>query len=183
MYFSLYPFDETTSALTTQVTTSQSPLENLNAPAMTSTASGATSVVETSQAPSTFQLVHIRIPPNIELSSQNGKGPISTAYSNNGITLMISKLDEHIDSVMLLNRDLFLLHNTFKESKSIFDIEGRVWAVEEIVPGINSIRSGANENELLHTAKSASGIQNIPKLTAEFFDLPRRFTMITPQVN
>jgi hypothetical protein len=178
MYFSCYPFDESASTLTTQITTSQSPLENVST---TMTPTSPTNV-EISQAPSTFQLIHIRIPPNIELSSQNGKGPISAAYSNNGITLMISKLDEHMDSIMLLNRDLFLLHNTFKESKSIFDIEGRVWAVEEIVPGINSIRSGANENELLHTAKSASGIQNIPKLTAEFFDLPRRFTMITPQV-
>ena len=136
----------------------------------------------THMPPSIFQLVHVRIPPNIELSSQNRNGPVSSAYSSDGITLMMSKRDEQTDSVILLNRDLFLLHNNFKESKSLFDIDGRIWSVQEIKPSLASIKSCAMENDLLQTATSASGIENIPKLTAEYFDLPRRFAMITPQV-
>ena len=132
--------------------------------------------------PSTLQLVHVRIPPNIELTSQNRNGPISSAYSSNGITLMMTKRDEQTDSCLLLNRDLFLLHNNMKESKSIFDIDGRIWSVEEIIPTLQGIRSCAIENDSLQTATSASGVELIPKLTAEYFDLPRRFAMITAQV-
>jgi hypothetical protein len=134
--------------------------------------------------PSTFQLVHVRLPPNIDLQqnqSQRG-GPICSAYANDGISLMIMKKDEHVDSTLLLNRDMFLLHSSFKESKAVFDVEGRVWAIEEIVPSLASIRAAAAENDLLQTAKSASGVSVLPKLTAEYFDLPRRFAMITPQV-
>ena len=101
-----------------------------------------------SNAPSIFQLVHVRIPPNIELSSQNRNGPVSSAYSNNGVSLMISKRDEQTDSVLLLNRDLFLLHSNYKESKMVFDINGRIWSVEEIVPSLSSIRSCAMENDM-----------------------------------
>ncbi|CAF1048882.1 unnamed protein product, partial [Brachionus calyciflorus] len=133
------------------------------------------------QPPSTFQLVHVRIPPNIELNSQNRSGPVSSAYINNGIGLMMTKRDEQNDTVLLLNRDLFLLHSNFKESKTIFDIDGRIWNCEEIVPSLSSIRAAALENELLQTIKSASGVDNIPKLTCEYFDTPRRFAMITPQ--
>ncbi len=46
---------------------------------------------------------------------------------------------------------------------------------------MSSVRGGAIENELLATAKSASNVENLPKLTAEYFDLPRRFALITPQ--
>jgi hypothetical protein len=133
--------------------------------------------------PSTLQLVHVRIPPNIELTSQNRNGPITSAYANNGITLMTTRRDEQTDSVLLLNRDLFLLHNNMKESKSIFDIDGRIWSIEEIVPTLQGIRSCAIENDSLQTATSASGVELIPKLTAEYFDLPRRFAMITAQVS
>lgn len=133
------------------------------------------------QAPTTFQLVHVRIPPNIDLSSQNRQGPISSAFVNDGLSLMVSKRDENSDSVLLLNKDEFLLHSNFKESKFIFDIEGRIWAIDEVLPSLSSIKSCAFENDLLQTAKSASGVENIPKLTAEFFDCPRRFVMMTPQ--
>jgi hypothetical protein len=132
-------------------------------------------------APSTFQLVHVRIPPNIELSNQNRTGPISSAYLHDGIDLMVSKRNEQTDSVLLMNHDLFLLHNAFKESKSIFEIDGRIWCIDEILPGIKNVRSGAQENDLLQTVKSASGVEDLPKLTSEFFDLPRRFAMLTPQ--
>lgn len=132
--------------------------------------------------PSTFQLVHVRLPPNIDFyQSPTGAGPISSFYANDGISLMIMRETEQSDSVLLLNRDLFLLHSTLKESKAVFGIDGRVWAVEEIVPSLASIRAAAQENDLLQTAKSASGLAWLPKLTAEFFDLPRRFAMITPQ--
>ena len=134
------------------------------------------------QVPSTFQLVHVRIPPSIELTSQSRNGPVSSAYSNNGVTLLMTKRDEQTDSVFLLNRDLFLLHNNMKESKSMFNIDGRIWSVEEIIPSLPSIKSGAVENDSLQTATSASGVELVPKLTAEYFDLPRRFAMITPQV-
>ena len=134
------------------------------------------------KVPSTFQLVHVRIPPSIELTSQNRIGPVSSAYSNNGVTLMVTKRDEQSDSVLLLNRDLFLLHSNMKESTSMFDIDGRIWKVEEIQPSLTSIKSGALEYESLQTITSASGVELVPKLTAEYFDLPRRFAMITPQV-
>jgi nuclear pore complex protein Nup155 len=134
------------------------------------------------QVPSTFQLVHVRIPPNIDMSSQNRQGPISSAFLNDGVSLMVSKRDENADTCILLNRDAFLLHSNFKESKSIFDIDGRIWAVDEVLPSLSSIRTGAFENDLLQTIKSASGVENVPKLSAEFFDCPRRFVMITPQV-
>ena len=132
------------------------------------------------QAPSLFQLIHVRIPPNIELSTQNRAGPISSAYASNGVTLLVSKRDEHTDSVLLLNRDLFLLHSNYKEAKTMFDINGRIWCVEEIVPALSSIRQAALDNDVLQTATSAAGVK-VPKLTAEYFDLPRRFAMITPQ--
>ena len=134
------------------------------------------------QAPTTFQLVHVRIPPNIDLSSQNRQGPISSAFVHDGLSLMVSKRDENSDSVLLLNRDEFLLHSNFKESKFIFDVEGRIWAIDEVLPSLSSIKTCAFENDLLQTVKSASGVENIPKLTAEFFDCPRRFVMMTPQV-
>lgn len=135
-----------------------------------------------SHAPTTFQLVHVRIPPNIELTSKNRTGLVSTAFVNDGISIMVSKRDENTDSVLLMNRDLFLLHSNFKESKTLFDIDGRVWAIDEVIPTLSSIKTCAMENELLQTAKSASGVENIPKLTSEFFDCSRRFVMITPQV-
>lgn len=131
--------------------------------------------------PSTFQLVHVRIPPNIELSSQNRNGPVNSAYINNGISLMVTKRDDQNDTVLVLNRDLFLLHNNYKESKCIFNIDGRIWNCQEIEPSLNSIRTAALENDNLQTIKSATGIENIPKLSGEYFDLPRRFVMITPQ--
>lgn len=133
------------------------------------------------QVPTTFQLVHVRIPPNIDMTSQNRQGPISSAFLNDGISIMISKRDENFDSVLLLNRDEFLLHSNFKESKSIFDIDGRIWSVDEVLPTLSSIKTYASENDLLQTIKSASGVENIPKLSAEFFDCPRRFVMMTPQ--
>jgi hypothetical protein len=139
----------------------------------------------TASSPSTFQLIHVRIPPNIDLSahqSASRHGPICSAYCNDGLTLMITKKDEQTDSCLLLNRDLFLLHNIFKEAKFVFDVNGRIWSAEEIVPSLSSIRIAAGENELLQTAKSAAGLEFIPKLTAEYFDMPRRFAMITPQV-
>lgn len=65
-----------------------------------------------SNAPSTFQLVHVRIPPNIDVSSKVARsGQVSTAFINDGISLMIYKRDENTDSVLLLNKDLFLLHS------------------------------------------------------------------------
>lgn len=133
--------------------------------------------------PSTFQLVHVRLPPNIDLyqPSATGSGPVSGFYANDGICLMTMRQSEQADSTLLLNRDLFLLHATFKEAKAVFDVDGRVWAIEEIVPSLASIRAAAQENDLLQTAKSASGLAWLPKLTAEYFDLPRRFAMITPQ--
>ena len=116
------------------------------------------------------------------MSSQNRQGPISSAFLNDGISVMVSKRDENSDSVLLLNRDEFLLHSNFKESKSIFDIDGRIWAIDEVLPSLSSIKSCAFENDLLQTVKSASGLENIPKMSSEFFDVPRRFVMITPQV-
>ncbi len=118
-----------------------------------------------SNAPSTFQLVHVRLPPNIDLSTKTARtGQVSTAFINDGISLMVYKRDENTDSVLLLNKDLFLLHSNFKESKTLFDIEGRVWCIDEVVPSLNSIRTCALENDLLQTAKSASGVENISKL-------------------
>lgn len=134
------------------------------------------------QVPTTFQLVHVRIPPNIDMSSHNRQGPISSAFINDGISLMVSKRDENADSVLLLNRNSFSLHSNFKEAKSIFDIDGRIWSIDEVLPSLNSIKTCAFENDLLQTVKSASGVENIPKLTSELFDCPRRFVMITPQV-
>jgi hypothetical protein len=56
--------------------------------------------------------VHVRIPPNIDVSSKVARsGQVSTAFINDGISLMIYKLDENTDSVLLLNKDLFLLHS------------------------------------------------------------------------
>jgi len=133
------------------------------------------------QVPSTFQLVHVRIPPNIDLSTQNRQGAISSAFIRNGISMMVSKRDDNADTVLLLNRDLFLLHSNLKESKSVFDIDGRIWCIDEVMPTLSSIRTCAFENDLLQTIKSASGVENIPKLSSEFFDCPRRFVMITPQ--
>ncbi len=132
-------------------------------------------------SPSLLQLVHLRMPYNIELFAQNRNGPVTNAYSNSGISLMISRRNEQNDSVILFNRDLFLLHSNFKESRTMFDIDGRIWSVEEILPSIKNIRSLAHENEALQTATYASGQEHVPKLTAEYFDLPRRFAMITPQ--
>ena len=130
--------------------------------------------------PSTFQLVHVRIPPNIELS-QSQIGPVNSAYINNGISVIMTKRDDQNDTVLVLNRDLFLIHNNFKESKCIFNVDGRIWNCEEIEPSLNSIRTAAMENENLQTIKSATGIENISKLSGEYFDMPRRFVMITPQ--
>ena len=124
----------------------------------------------------------MRIPPNIDMSSQNRQGPISSAFINDGLSIMVSQRDENSDSVLLLNRDEFLLHSNFKESKSIFDIDGRIWSIDEVLPSLNSIKTCAFENDLLQTAKSASGVENLPKLSSEYFDCPRRFVMITPQV-
>jgi hypothetical protein len=95
---------------------------------------------------------------------------------------MVYKRGENTYSVLLL-KDLFLLRSNFKESKTLFGIEGRVWCIDEVVPSLSSIHTCALENGLLQTAKSASGVENIPKLTSEFFYCPRRFVMITPQVN
>ena len=134
------------------------------------------------QVPSTFQLVHVRIPPNIDVSTQSRQGAISSAFIRNGVSMMVSKRDDNADTVLLLNRDLFLLHSNLKESKSVFDIDGRIWCIDEVMPTLSSIRTCAFENDLLQTIKSASGVENIPKLSSEFFDCPRRFVMITPQV-
>ena len=90
---------------------------------------------------------------------------MSTAFVNDGISIMVSKRDENTDSVLLMNIDLFLLHSNFKESKTLFDIDGRVWAIDEVIPTLSSIKTCAMENDLLQTAKSASGVENIPKLT------------------
>jgi hypothetical protein len=90
---------------------------------------------------------------------------------------MVYKRGENTYSVLLL-KDLFLLRCNFKESKTLFDIVRRVWCIDEVVPSL----SCALEN-LLQTAKSASGVENIPKLTSEFFYCPRRFVIVTPQVN
>ncbi len=140
--------------------------------------------------PSTFQLVHIRLPPTFALNQVQSL-QISSAYASQGVSLMISskrendlhqhQQEQQSDSVMLLNRDLFLLHNAFKESKFFFDLNTRVWHVEEIQPSLGSIRAAAMENDILQTAKSASNLEQIPKLCAEYFELPRRFAMITPQ--
>lgn len=179
LYFSLFNFDQFHSINGTATATAQQ---------QSSASATDQSQVHMQQhqqpnVPATFQLVHVRIPPNIDLAqSQSRAGPICSSYSNDGITLMITKKDEQTDSVLMLNRDLFLLHNIFKESKSIFDVNGRIWSVEEIVPSLNSIKIAASENEMLQTAKSASGQQCISKLTAEYFDMPRRFVMVTPQV-
>jgi hypothetical protein len=166
LYFSINPFQQFHQAETTNELVLNPNSKNISQP----------------MPPSVFQLVHVRIPPNIELSSQNRNGPVSSAYYNNGITLMLSKRDEQNDSVLLLNRDLFLLHNNYKESKTVFDIGGRIWHAEEILPSLSCIRSAAMENDLLQTITSASGDSDfIPKLSSEYFDLPRRFAMITPQ--
>jgi len=169
LYFSVSPFDQ------------QNPGIMLN-PNMAQPQVASQENFSNSQSPSTFQLVHVRIPPNIDMSSQNRQGPISSAFLNDGVSLMVSKRDDNADTCILLNRDTFLLHSNFKESKSIFDIDGRIWAIDEVLPSLNSIRMGASENDLLQTVKSASGVENVPKLSAEFFDCPRRFVMITPQV-
>jgi hypothetical protein len=137
---------------------------------------------QTSNAPTTFQLVHVRIPPNMDISAKNRHGQVTTAFINDGVSVIVSKRDENSDSVLLLNRDLFMLHSNFKESKSFFDIDGRVWCIDEVIPSLTSIKTCAVENELLQTAKSASGTENVPKLTSEFFDCSRRFVMVTPQV-
>ena len=138
--------------------------------------------LQQSHAPTTFQLVHVRIPPNIDISAKTRTGQVTTAFINDGISVMVSRRDDNTDSILLLNRDLFMLHSNFKESKSLFDIDGRVWCIDEVVPTLSSIKTCALENELLQTARSASGVENIPKLTSEFFDCSRRFVMITPQV-
>lgn len=138
-------------------------------------------ILQSQQAPSFFQLVHVRIPPSIELSSQNRTGPVRTAFYKSGLSLMVSQADDLTDSVLLLDRDLFILHNHMKESKAVFQLDGRIRLADEIVPSLNSIRSVARENEALETIKSASGCENVPKLTSEFFDPPRRYVMITQQ--
>ena len=75
---------------------------------------------------------------------------------------------------------MFLFHSNFKESKTLFNIEGYVWCIDDVVTSLSSIHTCALENNLLQTAKSASGVENIPKLTSIFFKSPRRFVMITP---
>lgn len=191
LYFSITYFEQynqqsvqqqqqSQQASTSQLDATLQPVDQLG--------SNKTAANSTLLTPSTFQLVHVRLPPNIDFSaastaaSASSAGPITGFYSNDGVSLMTMRRDEQVDSLLLLNRDLFLLHSTMKESKAIFDIDGRVWAVEEIVPSLASIRAAAQENDLLQTAKSASGLALLPKLTAEYFDLPRRFAMITPQV-
>jgi hypothetical protein len=46
---------------------------------------------------------------------------------------MVTRRDEHNDSVLMLNRDLFLLHTSaFKEAKSVFEVDARIWCAQEI---------------------------------------------------
>lgn len=143
-------------------------------------------IVANSQ-PSIFQLVHVRLPPTSLHRQTDGlpdnqlRALTTLAYSSSGCSLIITRRTEQTDSVLLLNRDLFLLHNSFKESKTMFDVDARVWCAEEIKPSLASIKTAAADNDSLQTAKSASNLETIPKLTAEFFELPRRFAMITPQ--
>ena len=101
--------------------------------------------------------------------SLNRQSTISSAFLNDGVSLMVSKRDEKANTCIFLNRDAFLLHINFKESKSVFDIDGRIWAVDEVLSSLSSIRTGAFENDLLQTLKLASGVENVPKLSADFF--------------
>ena len=78
---------------------------------------------------------------------------------------MVYKRDENTDLVLLPNKDLFLFRSNFKESKTLLNIEGREWCIDEVVPSLSSIRTCALENDLLQTSKSASGVENISKLT------------------
>jgi len=78
---------------------------------------------------------------------------------------MVYKRDENTDLVLLPNKDFFLFCSNFKESKTLLNIEGREWCIYEVVPSLSSIRTCALENDLLQTAKSASGVENISKLT------------------
>jgi nuclear pore complex protein Nup155 len=131
-------------------------------------------------APTTIQLVHVRLAPNIDLGVQNRAGPITTAFSRNGITLMMSKRDEKNDTVLLLNNDLYLLHNQFKESKSIFDIDGRIWCMDEIET-VNKFNAyDALSSGQTGVCSTWNGNDYV-KLSSQLFDLQRRFVMITPQ--
>ena len=177
LYFSVSPFEHQYQQLSQgNINPVMSPDQSINP----------LSQSHSSQVPSVFQLVHVRIPPNIDMScqqQQNRQGPISSAFLNDGICVLVSKRDENSDTCLMLNRDEFLLHSNFKESKSIFDIDGRIWSIDEVLPSLSSIKTCAFENDLLQTVKSAAGLENIPKLSSEFFDCPRRFVMITPQVS
>jgi nuclear pore complex protein Nup155 len=113
--------------------------------------------------PSTFQLVHVRLAPNIDLNAHSNMGPIISAFYKNGLTIMINKRDDQVDSVLLLSNDLYVLHNQFKESKAIFDIDGRTWQIDEI-PSRDRITDDDSY-----------------KLSSQLFDSQRRFAMITPQ--
>jgi nuclear pore complex protein Nup155 len=131
------------------------------------------------ETPSTVQLVHVRLAPNIDLGVQNRTGPIMTAFSRNGTTLMISKRDEKNDTVLLLNNDLYLLHSQFKESKSIFNIDGRIWCMDEIET-VNKFNAHIYDNQGFQQG-SASNNTDCIKLSSHLFDPQRRFVMITPQ--
>lgn len=117
----------------------------------------------TNDPPSTFQLVHVRLAPNIDLNSHSNMGPIISAFYKNGLTVMMNKRDEQMDSVLLLSNDLYILHNQYKESKAIFDIDGRIWQIDEI-PNRERITD-----------------DDSCKLSSQLFDSQRRFAMITPQ--
>ena len=77
---------------------------------------------QSQQPPQHIQLVHVRIPPQLDAC---GTGQISSGYYNDGITLMFAKRDEISDGMLLLNRDLFQLHSQYKESKQFVDVPGR----------------------------------------------------------
>lgn len=122
--------------------------------------------------PHNLVLQHVRLPPGFAASSPSGRpSKVHMTYYGNGTLLLASAQNEAVDALWVLSGDSFPFQNMLMEGQSVLNVDGRVWALEEI--------PYASPLTKLYT--ESFGSQNPPSAVTQHATPARTFVMISAQ--
>ena len=98
---------------------------------------------------------------------------VHMSYYKSGTLLLSSAQNEASDQLWLISGDSFPLDNRLMEGQSTLQIDGRVWALEEI----------PYTGKLNRLYKESFGSMESPLLAVQHAQISRRFVVISAQVS
>uniref|UniRef100_A0A6G1SEV7 Nuclear pore complex protein Nup155 n=1 Tax=Aceria tosichella TaxID=561515 RepID=A0A6G1SEV7_9ACAR len=118
--------------------------------------------------PSSFDLVHVRLPPGFTPSSAVQRpNAISNIYQKDNTYIMSSPQTENKDFLWILSNDYYVYEDQMMEAFGINSLEGRVWSIAEEI----------------HESPSrfANDIINPPLIVKQHFEERRKFILLTSE--